>query len=832
MDTLAAPEDDYFVTACSTRQPSMNFSLPFHNSSVLDHPFSDPSRDDDSCEGNSQSNHGKLPVPRSNERPRPLETTLRGACHRLKHGLVKIIKDQTHGNGEQHADGFPNHVAEEKAGGRYSSARGLGFPGGGDNGASLGFNTGPVFGRDMLLCGGCNLYANHTAPSFMDQAEPVSVERSTTVELSGSRQRRTDTGPSAENNDSKVKSRSVSECSPAASCSSSMNATVGSDDGENDDSYNAAASVARSADKHQKNDMRHPEESRGAMESDYGLSIEDKNSQEILNTVSRAFGTTRGISRTIQEASTTTSDHPTDHRLYSHQNLCYVAGLRRDHYMRLRDRVHMHFLECCHTHSTYLLGADADQFCRYLNSDYDMKEILEYAFQFVYGLGGAGKCASSLPSSSSPSRRKACKSERLSHAMPQPPKLADPVTTISVPRPSFAGLNSEDGLPNSVRCVANTVTTMTVISGESITEITWLPIEGIPSPDQYVSSCLPPVRPSSDSIYSACPFPSNRSYGDRSNIARESTRTHFEGLKMNSSRPHRQSEAPKTNDPTPYEKRNFSASHITEHQITSLPVPCKCAGTNDWIRPPTRVLERDLAAPHNIGIDSHCVSDSIGAPDPKHESYRRPKHEQIIFQGPSFVRPFEVALVGKQSSDNPGSPGPSTQLSKRLGSSIGSASGRRRSSQHPKATRLTNSLPTLAFKKLRSGSVHVGHALVALVGAGDESGKRNSSKQLANVFASTYPLNQGGREQDSDQCGSLSAGRIQAFIKGSELDAARAKTGASGSKEGIDRGTRGLEVNGKARGRRDTCYEDGRPHSCQDDHWPSSPPPRLRLGVR
>lgn len=181
---------------------------------------------------------------------------------------------------------------------------------------------------------------------------------------------------------------------------------------------------------------------------------------------------------------------------------------------------------------------------------------------------------------------------------PRPSVAIDPATTISIPRPSFSGLGSQNSQPVTNSWGTLQSTTSTVVSRQSITEITW--VENGGKIGGRRSSSL-----SSDSTSATLQTSWSQSSpkGTSFHVEAEAIRGSLDWF----SSPLR---------PTYGEKRNSSMQSgktVIASQITSFPQLRSRHCTNDWIKPPAKVDEPNESIANNLylqGVDAHCGGNS------------------------------------------------------------------------------------------------------------------------------------------------------------------------------------------------------------------------------
>lgn len=368
---------------------------------------------------------------------------------------------------------------------------------------------------------------------------------------------------------------------------------------------------------------------------------------------------------------------------------------------------------------------------------------------------------------------------------PTPPAVADPATSISLPRTSFAVASPDDSQIHTKTRQLDRQSTTTIISRKSISRITWAP----------------------DTIPEAPGIRNERSLGPLEQIASVATITTLETENgqardilygMGSSTPFSTPFAIEHSETGVGGSKRCENSMFSDEEdahITSFPELRSRHCTNEWLNPPpepdktVEVTEDDL---YVQGVDAHCgnpsrISVIVLEGDPP-----KPRHcNHELFGENPFCKATEC------STDIPvaRSPRPSV-AEKRLGSSIGTSAHRRRSSQfvaqHPHSTAedQDNVLPSIMEKIRRSGRKIFKHR------------GRKSSDQRSGEFATPY--------NSPDELQARSAIRSRdSIVKERTLEPPRV------DHAGIYEALTGSRL--VIPGRRGTCSEDNRPHVCEDD---------------
>ncbi|PHH73261.1 hypothetical protein CDD80_3931 [Ophiocordyceps camponoti-rufipedis] len=241
-------------------------------------------------------------------------------------------------------------------------------------------------------------------------------------------------------------------------------------------------------------------------------------------------------------------------------------------------------------------------------------------------------------------------SSRNNAIMPSPPAAAEPATTISVPQTSFSSL----GCGSDVDNMRAPTTRATVVSRQSATEIVWAENEGY-------------RRFSTSSRNASEPFPSI------------SWRCHS---------PPSEPDAPYANPGCPLlpnaARRNGSStdgsqtlSLIDDASMTSFPELPRRQCTNEWLNPPASMEQLNKGLPsdlYRMGIDAHGDGTSLEPAAHRIQGLQElavnaMRCNQTLFSGD----PFQHVGGAHRTGDGAAS-------ASRMGSSIGSAAHRRRSS--------------------------------------------------------------------------------------------------------------------------------------------------------
>ncbi|KAH7157660.1 hypothetical protein B0J13DRAFT_542335 [Dactylonectria estremocensis] len=360
---------------------------------------------------------------------------------------------------------------------------------------------------------------------------------------------------------------------------------------------------------------------------------------------------------------------------------------------------------------------------------------------------------------------------------PPPVTPAEPATTFSLPKTSYASLCAKDlQVYTRVRGVESEAMT-TIVSRQSVSEITWTQNHShVNQPGEHRVSGHPRV-------VSECSLQTHRtSTADSSTRCRNQPMctggfilkhytTSENGRDVSSESVRRRSY-----------QQNEDGDSVTG--IKSFPRLLSRHCTNDWVTPHCEVGDTAQSIPDTLyhhGVDARSGSVSGILPNSPHE--------------PPMTRLCDGIFVNNPFCTNMGHPGTSrvTEMppvvvsQQRFGSSIGSASHRRRSSapQSPIAETHESLLPSL-MQKIRQGSHKIFH-------------RHHSQKGSEEVATTPEEHHSGTKRRPRDS-----------VVRQSTPEPP--KPDISGIYEAMT-GTRLVA----SRCRRGTCSEDGRPHTCENN---------------
>ncbi|RDA90416.1 hypothetical protein CP533_1047 [Ophiocordyceps camponoti-saundersi (nom. inval.)] len=265
--------------------------------------------------------------------------------------------------------------------------------------------------------------------------------------------------------------------------------------------------------------------------------------------------------------------------------------------------------------------------------------------------------------------------------MPSMSAAAEPATTISVPKTSFSSLSGADSRGHvDVDGTSPPTTRATVVSRQSAADIVWTDKE--------------PLNRYRASRNSSGPYPKInwRCHSPPSDIDTPLPGHVYQGA-------HDAADCSVMSDPATTVERtrrndswtdgSQSLSLVDDASMTSFPgLPARQC-TNEWLKPPLSVEQLNRASPtalYRMGIDAHGMDahgdgTPVDSPSLQELAVNAMDCNQSLFSGD----PFEH-VGAHHSGDGAGSRLSSSvsTVEKRIGTSIGSAAHRRRSSHTPK----------------------------------------------------------------------------------------------------------------------------------------------------
>lgn len=415
----------------------------------------------------------------------------------------------------------------------------------------------------------------------------------------------------------------------------------------------------------------------------------------------------------------------------------------------------------------------------YLITEEDISSILRTVITAV----GEGHDSTQVPSEEMVKlpQRPSLPRPDLHRIQPTPAAVADPATSISLPKTSFAVAGPDDLQVQTRTTQLDKFSTTTIVSRQSISRITWAPdtiIDASNSKDEDPISPLEPVT----SVATLTTVETQS--GNAQEVLRDLISCNPFIIEHSESR-------------LGGNKRceNSMFSNEEDAHITSFPELRSRHCTNEWLNPPpeikktVEITEDDL---YIQGVDAHCgnpsrISVVVLEGDPP-----KPRHcNHDLFDENPFCKAIEC------STDLPVTHSPRVSIAeKRLGASIGTSSHRRRSSQFVTqqpgliVEDQDHLLPGFMDKIRRGGRKIFKHRA------------RKSSDQRSGEFATPY------NSPDDLQAQSAIRSRDsivrERTIEPPQVDQAGIYEALTGSRLVVPR-------------RRGTCSEDNRPHECEDD---------------
>ncbi|KAJ4313710.1 hypothetical protein N0V84_009271 [Fusarium piperis] len=263
-------------------------------------------------------------------------------------------------------------------------------------------------------------------------------------------------------------------------------------------------------------------------------------------------------------------------------------------------REHLHFINSKGKHIPAANGL-------YLVGDEDIRDIV----RIVVEEGGKRKPMVEVERKStkgSASSRSLPTLDESSNAfVPQSGTLADPATTISLPKTAYTSINSTDMKVHTKTRGADSDTTATVVSRQSIAEITWAQNyppnydEGSGSHGRAASDCFSPTHgrlpPSLDDRRQSHPSTANSDFVLRHYTTSRSTAEILADIMCNKS----------------FEKHQRISDGTV---ITSFPKLLSRHCTSDWQSPPTDIEDLNKHTSSTLyrrGVDAHCGNGSASS---------------------------------------------------------------------------------------------------------------------------------------------------------------------------------------------------------------------------
>lgn len=373
--------------------------------------------------------------------------------------------------------------------------------------------------------------------------------------------------------------------------------------------------------------------------------------------------------------------------------------------------------------------------------------------------------------------------------LPPPVVAADPATTFSLPKTSYASLYAKDSRVHTKVRGVESETTTTIVSRKSTAEITW------PHNHAHVHHFDVYHASTHSRTVSECTSPTHRASTVQSSDRRQSQPAGTGSFILNHyTTSENGSDIPWDNTSRQGSRRNERTSSATG--ITSFPRLLSRHCTNDWVTPLDEIDAPTELAPDTLyhhGVDARSGSVS-GPPSKSPEGPLRIRHcdNDMFVKNPFCLNSEQLDTVCViQMPEVPAS-------QKRFGASIGSASHRRRSSpaaapQTPTSDSHNTLLPSL-MEKIRQGSHKIFH-------------RRHSQRGSEEVGA--LPSPEEHRPISKPQSRDSLVRHLT--LEPPNLDRAGIYEAMTGTRLVVSRCRRG------------TCSEDNRPHTCENN---MSTPPR------
>jgi hypothetical protein len=452
----------------------------------------------------------------------------------------------------------------------------------------------------------------------------------------------------------------------------------------------------------------------------------------------------------------------------------YVRGLRRDIFQHLMEVV---CRMCAESSVAPKEGYDSSPGIQYRVRGKDLENIVAHVVQVMGTLHHASMLSlrNHTRLGKPPARRLIVLSTAV---LPQAPRAADTATTITLPQTCI----TYEGLERQLKTPATESTTATLVAHNivpSITEISWATNDRSPSPSTASYSAMAPGL-SADVYSRSCGRHGDTwDAGDRESEFRDSV--HNVTLQPQGGlRGRRTSVAGRALvDSCPPAKPSSGTSGSS---IVSFPALTARHCTNDLSSPvstPTP-MGRSGGELYDAGIDAHTGLERFHVAQPAArwpDERPSPLITKLTFNIPAFAKGHgEDDLVPKHQAH-------------RLGSSIGTSAGRKRSNHSTMSLTVESGRPSM-LQKLRRGSAQLVDALSSAVG-----GSHHTQRP--------QPADQRRRASSVD--------RITEILgKAAPPTTGRTEVGRKPQVEMIARSETG-------HGRCDPCSQDGRPHICVDE---------------
>lgn len=368
--------------------------------------------------------------------------------------------------------------------------------------------------------------------------------------------------------------------------------------------------------------------------------------------------------------------------------------------------------------------------------------------------------------------------------VPPSATIAEPATTISTPSTAYTSVSPQDGRVHTKIRGHGLETTTRVVSRNSIAEISWTrePASGERTTGHESS------KAQNESV-SQCSSSTHRASTSYS-ISRRQTHPNYSMASFSVHKYTMSPNGPDTGEGTRTQSQDSGC--LTGSAITSFPKLPSRPTTNDWMNPPVTLheLTRTNSLYHE-GVDAHC-GDVADLPVPfLEEPLKTPPCNRSLFDKNPFSAPSDQRGEGDVSEIRS-----LLAVEKKLGAALGSSSHRRRSSQQGDHFLVPESdegfFPNL-IGKIRQGSHKLFHRHHS---KGSEKGEDSMPPKEEILFIGK-PRKAGSPISPKPELSDYHA---------AILEISRALTN---------------------RKRGDTCSEDNRPHTCEDDAERPSLPLRL-----
>ena len=505
------------------------------------------------------------------------------------------------------------------------------------------------------------------------------------------------------------------------------------------------------------------------------------------------------LDKPVNQSRSHTLDIGLSQKLLTHDYISFMVE-------RIMNRVHRRLLFCrLPSEQIHIMDESGQQVnasdARYLVTDDNLKDVIETVIEEMRQFntcdlvdnqtcdGAAENCL--LPKLNS----------RNNSIIPSTANAAHPATTISMPKTSFASIVSPTDTGVQTKTIGvDKSSSATIVSRRSVAEISWTQ----QSPAVEAAEPFDPLRQALRH-YSHCDLSTNNSPLETSGEGKQTdgpiTLTGFSVHHYTTSDNYADlvaeiGRAQSTTSPTSKERND---------SITSFPKLLSRHCTNDWLKPPIEIddlIHSVSANLYNQGIDAHCGSPSEARGQDVEEPLKPRQCDYSLFSDATFVE-GEGGSRERRATEV----APSAVRDIRLGTSIGNASHRRRSSvavelqsPHPKPTE--HVLPAWMDKIRKSGHkiFHPHHA------------RGHDSSKASEQDGSETPQNSATEDQKSPSQprsrDSIIRERTPELPKADRAGIYEAMTGSR------------LNYPGRRRG---TCSEDNRPHVCQFDSHATTP---------